>query len=217
MEYNFISGRKLRVGTMYCLAKNYKSHALELGNTIPSEPSVFLKPPSAYVPSGGTVVLPSFSKIVHHELELVVIIGQECHNVDRKRAIDYIAGYAVGLDITARDIQQKAITEGNPWGVCKGFFSSAPISQVVEIEALTGEIPYFDLELYVNGELRQMDNTENLVRPVDELIEYLSHVFLLEAGDCIFTGTPKGVGKIFKGDELKAKLVDFVELKVRVD
>ncbi len=216
MDLEFDNGQPLKAGTLYCLAKNYHSHAAEMRNTVPDEPSVFLKPPSAIVKSGGEIEYPPFSKIVHHEVELVVVIGRACRRVRRRDAAACIAGYAVGLDITARDVQHKAIKEGNPWGVCKGFYSSAPVSQVVDAQRFGGEMPFFDIELYVNGQLRQKDNTKNLVRPVDELIEYLSDVFLLEKGDCIFTGTPAGVGKIERGDLLCGRLGDFVECSVAV-
>jgi acylpyruvate hydrolase len=216
MEFIFTNGKSLQVGTMYCLARNYTGHAKEMQSTIPPEPAIFIKPPAAYIPSGGIIFPPKMSNLVHHELELVVVIGKECRNVHSEHARDVIAGYAVGIDVTLRDIQEKAKKGGLPWAISKGFSTSAPISEIVPAEEFGDNIPQFNLSLSVNDELRQHGTTTDMVRPVQELIEYISNIFWLQTGDCIFTGTPEGVGQIFKGDKLTAELEGFVSVSVSV-
>jgi acylpyruvate hydrolase len=216
MEFIFTNGKRLPVGTMYCLARNYVGHAVEMRSTVPPEPAIFIKPSMAYVQSGGIILAPKISNLVHHELELVVVIGKDCRNVSKEQAKEYIAGYAVGIDVTLRDVQEKAKKEGLPWAISKGFSTSAPISEVIPTEEFGDEIPQFDLQLKVNNEIRQSGNTSNMVRSVPELIEYISHIFWLNPGDCIFTGTPEGVGQIFTGDTLTAELVGYVSVNVSV-
>lgn len=214
--YKFKNGKQLEVKTMYGIGKNYAKHAAEFGGGIPEEPIIFIKPPVCYVENGGTIKLPQMSNNVHHEVELVVIIGNDCANIKASQAGDYIAGYAVGIDVTMRDVQFKAKEKGEPWAVAKGFHTSAPISNVIPAEEFSGTIPDFDLLLKVNGELRQSSSTKFMERSIGVLIEYLSKVFTLEAGDCIFTGTPEGVGKIQSGDKIFAELSGFVSLQIDV-
>lgn len=203
------------VGTMYCIGKNYAAHAREMGGEVPASPVVFLKPPAAYLPDGGVIRIPSFSELVHHEVEMVIVIGQDCANVSRAEAVQYIAGYGVGLDMTLRDVQNEAKKKGEPWAVAKGFVTSAPISAIAPAAQFEG-IPDFDLTLTVNGAIRQSGSTRMMERPVDVLIEYLSSVFTLRRGDCIFTGTPEGVGPVQSGDKLHAKLSGAATLEVTV-
>ena len=217
MDYDFTDGRKLKVGTMYCVGQNYSKHAKEMGSEMPNDPIIFIKPPNAYVSNGGKVILPSISNLPHHEVELVVVIGKDCNNVRTNDAVKYIAGYAVGLDITLRDIQNKAKKDGHPWAVAKGFRTSAPISKIVSATQFGEEIPFFALELKVNNEMRQAANTKEMERSVAVLISYLSGIFGLREGDCIFTGTPEGVGEIKHGDKLHAELKGFISLDVIVD
>jgi len=210
----FKNGKELEVRTMYCIGQNYAKHAAEMGGKVSSDPIIFIKPPAAYIENGGKILLPDISNNVHHEVELVVVIGKNCININEKDAVNYIAGYAVGIDATLRDLQKKAKENGHPWAVAKGFYSSAPISDIIPAEEFAGKIPFFELELKVNGELKQKSSTENMERTVGKLIEYLSRIFTLEPGDCIFTGTPEGVGQIVKGDKLFAELKGFVTLSV---
>lgn len=214
-EIVFTNGDKIKVGTMYCIGKNYAKHAAEMGGSVPKEPIVFLKPPTAMISDGESIVLPDFSDEVHHEVELAVIIGRTADNVPWEKAKNYIKGYAVGVDATLRDVQRRAKNDGKPWAVSKGFKTSAPLSKAVPIGDVKDE--FFDLELRVNGESRQKGSTRNMERSVETLIEYLSKVFILEPGDVIFTGTPEGVGLIVRGDELEADLVGYVKLKVNVE
>ncbi len=209
---NFLDGRKLELANIYAVASNYRKHAEEMGTTIPEDPVIFLKPTSSYVSDGGTIFLPEFSNEVHHEVELVVVIGKDCKNIDVREAHNYIAGYAVGIDITLRDIQTKAKKEGKPWGIAKGFFTSAPISPVVPAYQFNYQIPEFDLLLKVNNEVRQQANTRQMERSVAQLVSFISKVFTLNEGDCIFTGTPEGVGKISPKDVIYSELTGFVSL-----
>ncbi len=212
--FQFTNGQKLDVGTVYCIGRNYSLHAKEMGSVVPENPVVFIKPPAAYITSGDTIVLPPISNLVHYEVELVVVIRDECKNIQQDEAINHIAGYAVGIDVTLRDIQANAKKEGNPWAIAKGFFTSAPISEVVPASQFNGKIPEFQLLLKVNDELKQRCSTSLMERSIEQLIEYLSRIFTLQAGDCIFTGTPEGVGKIVKGDNIYAELTGFVSLNV---
>ncbi len=213
--YTFSDGTTIPVGTMYCIGKNYAAHAREMGGEVPGSPVVFLKPSAAYVPDGGVVRIPPFSQLVHHEVEMVVVIGEDCASISREDAHRYIAGYGIGLDMTLRDVQTEAKKKGEPWAIAKGFVTSAPLSAIIPAALFEG-IPGFDLTLQVNGQIRQSGTTRDMERPVDALIEYLSSVFTLRRGDCIFTGTPEGVGAVQSGDVLRAELSGGVSLEVSV-
>ena len=210
----FTDGTELMTGTLYCVARNYSKHAIEMGGDIPADPAIFIKPPAAYIESGDIIRLPQMSANVHHEVELVVVIGKECANVSKQDANNYIAGYGIGLDITMRDIQALAKKEGKPWAIAKGFATSAPISKIIPKSQIKELNPDFELSLKINGEIRQNGSTADMERKPDVLIEFLSKVFTLNAGDCIFTGTPEGVGQIFPGDKLVADLDGLVNLEV---
>lgn len=216
-KYKVQDSTEISVGTMYCIGQNYAKHAAEMGGTKSQEPMVFIKPPSAFIPNGSSVRLPDFSTNVHHEVELVVLIGEDCHNIEINDAYKYIAGYAVGVDVTLRDIQQSAKNSGKPWAVAKGFHTSAPISEFVPQSTFGNEIPFFGLKLWINDELKQYGNTKDMERSVGQLIKYIAGVFTLRRGDIIFTGTPEGVGQIRKGDRINAELEGFVTVNVGVE
>ena len=216
-KYIVKDGSEISVGTMYCIGQNYAKHAAEMGSAVSENPMVFIKPPSAYIPDGNTVKLPEFSNNIHHEVELVVLIGEDCQNIEINDAYKYIAGYAVGIDVTLRDLQQAAKNAGKPWSVAKGFHTSAPISEFIPQSRFGNEIPFFGLKLWVNDELKQSGNTQDMERSVAELIKYIAGVFTLCRGDIIFTGTPEGVGQIKKGDLIKAELEGYVSINVGVE
>jgi len=213
----FTDGSEIPVGMMFCVGSNYSKHAKEMGGTVPSEPVIFLKPPKAYIQNGETIKLPDFSELVHHEVELVVVIAHDCENVTKDNASDFIAGYGVGIDVTLRDIQNQAKKDGKPWAVSKGFVTSAPISVILPSSMFKGINPEFTLNLKVNGALRQQTNTSEMERSISDLVEYLSKVFTLQTGDVIFTGTPEGVGQIHSGDIIEAELVGLTGIKVYVE
>lgn len=206
----------LKTGTIFCIGRNYVEHARELQNEVPGEPVVFLKPAGSVIQDGGTVRLPEQSSNVHHEVEMVVAIGKKGNHVPVKKALEYVAGYSVGIDVTARDIQQKAKEKSHPWTVAKGFDTFAPLSRFVAAGAVN-DPQNLDLKLSVNGELRQSENTGLMIFSVATLISYLSNIFTLYPGDIIFTGTPKGVAPLKKGDLVTASLGDSItELSIQV-
>jgi len=209
------SRNKVAIGKLVCLARSYRKHAEEMHTTVTENPLLFLKPASSVIFDGGSIIIPRMSKCLHHEVELGIVIGKKCKNVSQKNALDYVLGYLVCLDITARDIQDKAKKNSLPWAIAKGFDTFAPISDVV----LKGDIlnpNNLDLSLKVNGEIRQNSNTKYMIYSVERIIEFISGIMTLEEGDLIMTGTPEGVGEIVAGDMLEAKLGDFCSLKVDV-
>jgi 2-keto-4-pentenoate hydratase/2-oxohepta-3-ene-1,7-dioic acid hydratase in catechol pathway len=214
-EYFFTDGTTLPMGALFCIGRNYREHAAEMNAEVPKEPLVFLKPNSAYLPSGSVLALPSFSALVHHEVELVIVIGEEAVDVPESSALQHIAGVAVGLDLTLRDLQDTAKKKGEPWAVAKGFRGSAPLSKVVPFREVR-DLSSLTVALTQNGALRQRGVVSDMERSIPNLICYLSKVFGLRRGDCIFTGTPKGVGPIRPGDTLHAEIEGSVSLDIQV-
>jgi 2-keto-4-pentenoate hydratase/2-oxohepta-3-ene-1,7-dioic acid hydratase in catechol pathway len=197
-----------------CIGRNYAAHAAELNNEIPAEPVIFLKPPSSLVDTGGQVVLPPQSNDVHHEVELVVEIGETCKDVGEDRALGVIRSCAVGLDMTARDLQSKAKEKRLPWAVAKGFDTFSPVGPMVSAKGV--DMSDLAITLTVNGTVRQRGHTSLMLFPVPKLITYCSSIFTLEAGDLIFTGTPKGVGPVHHGDRLEGRIAGLPPLNVLV-
>jgi len=195
----------LQINNIFCIGRNYVEHAHELQNEVPDQPLVFLKPSSSIILEGDTIRIPSQSSNVHHEVELVAAIGKKGKNIPEKDALGYVAGYGIGIDVTARDVQQRAKEKGHPWSVAKGFDTFAPISPFVSADKLPNP-QNVDLEIVVNGEMRQADNTKLMIFPVAKLISYLSTIFTLNPGDLIFTGTPKGVSPLTSGDSVTATM-----------
>jgi len=209
------SKKKVRIGKIICLARTYRNHAVEMKSEVTEDPLLFLKPESAVVFNNESIIIPTMSSCLHHEVELGVVIGKTGKHVLQHKALEYVLGYLVGLDITARDLQSQAKKHGWPWSIAKGFDTFAPISDVV----LKEDIPdphNLDLILKVNGEIRQQSNTKYMVYPVERIIEYLSQIMTLKRGDLILTGTPAGVGEIVEGDVLEAQLGNSCFLQVEV-
>jgi 2-keto-4-pentenoate hydratase/2-oxohepta-3-ene-1,7-dioic acid hydratase in catechol pathway len=207
--------RETTVGKLLCIGRNYAEHADEMESDVPDRPMVFLKPATAVVRSGDAVHLPPQSQDVHHEIELVAVIGEGGHNIPQANALDHVAGYAVGLDMTARDLQAEAKEKRHPWSVAKGFDTFAPLGPVTPAETV-GDPQELTLRLRVNGETRQEAGTQHMIFPVTELVHYCSQIFTLEPGDLIYTGTPSGVGPVEEGDELEATATDCEPLRVQV-
>jgi 2-keto-4-pentenoate hydratase/2-oxohepta-3-ene-1,7-dioic acid hydratase in catechol pathway len=206
-----LPGIEMSPQNVYCIGRNYAQHAKELGNQVPTTPLVFLKPNTALCGSGSTVLLPRQSMLVHHEVEVVVAIGKAGKNVSKERALDLVAGYAIGIDVTARDLQDKAKASGSPWTLAKGLPTFAPISAFVK-----APLP-LSFSLSVNSETRQRGHTNEMIFAIPELISYLSSTFWLTPGDLIFTGTPAGVGPLKDGDHCVAILGDnLAQLNVSV-
>lgn len=195
----------LTIGSIFCMGRNYQKHAQELGSSVPDEPMVFLKPAGSLIGDRESILLPKQSKEVHHEVELVIAIGKQGKNIPEQDALGYVAGYGIGIDVTARDIQQKEKENRHPWSVAKGFDTFAPISSFIPVKPGT-DFDSMDLSLEVNGNMRQKGNTVDMIFPVTTLISYLSTIFTLNPGDLIFTGTPEGVSPIKSGDSIQATL-----------
>lgn len=205
----------LPVGKILCLGRNYAEHAKEMKSEVPSEPVVFIKPSTAIIGNGGEILLPSISRELHHEVEMVMIISKAGKNIPQREAYGHIGGYAVGLDMTLRDVQSEAKQKGLPWSVAKGFDTSAPVSSFKRKDEVPNPAK-LGLTLKVNGEMRQKGNTSGMLFQPDFLVSYLSTIFTLEPGDLIFTGTPEGVGKVSHGDVLEAELESVGTLRVSV-
>lgn len=199
-----IPGLDTPIHSIFCIGKNYAKHAKELGSEPPSAPIVFLKPTNSVCYDGEVILLPEQSNNVHHEVELVIAIGKSGKNIPLEKALEYVFGFGVGIDFTARDLQQKAKENGHPWSVSKGFDKFGPISSFISFNS--DSFPYFDLELQVNGETRQKSSTQNMIFDISTLISYLSGIFTLNEGDLIFTGTPEGVSSVQAGDLITATL-----------
>lgn len=205
----------LPVGKIVCVGRNYAEHAKEMGAERPAEPILFLKPPTALLPGGGRVVLPQWSREVHHEVEIVVRLGRGGKDLAPEAAGRLVDACAVGLDLTARDIQAEAKKKGQPWAVAKGWDGSAPVSTLSPVTD-PAELAALAFELRVNGVRRQSGRAADMIWSIPELLSFISGRFTLEPGDLVFTGTPSGVGPIAAGDRLEAALDGRARLAVDV-
>ena len=210
------SKEEIVIGKIVCVGRNYAEHATELGNEIPQKPVAFIKPASAVIYSGDTIKYPTFSNEMHHEVELVLLIGENVKDASEKEAEKFIVGYGVGLDMTLRDVQSKLKSKGHPWTIAKCFDTSAVLSDFVLKDNFKLSL---DEKIYlkVNDEVRQKDKLNKMIFKPAELVQYLSSLMTLEKGDLIFTGTPKGVGKVNRGDVLNAGIGGLAELTVSVE
>lgn len=197
----------MQFGSIFCIGLNYAKHAAEMNSAIPEAPVVFLKPRNSLIFSGDSIRIPELSNDVHHEVEMVILIGKKSDNISADEAPNYIQAVGIGLDITARDIQSKTKTTGRPWTLSKGFKTFAPLGNLIDFK---NDIPLqnLDIQVKVNDEVRQLSNTSDMLFSVNQVISYLSHQFTLHPGDLIYTGTPEGVSQIKPGDEITATLGD---------
>ncbi len=209
------SDEEIPVGKILCLVRNYSKHAEEMQSEIPEHPVVFFKPATALIREGGDIIIPPISREVHHEVELVVAIAKEGKQIAESNAGEFILGYAVGLDMTLRDVQNEAKKKGLPWSVAKGFDTSAPVSEIIPASQVKS-FPEMEMRCSVNGTLRQKIRAGSMVFSPEQIISYCSSLFTLERGDLIFTGTPEGVGKVQPGDTIEAELVNFTKINHRV-
>ncbi|MDQ2818684.1 MAG: fumarylacetoacetate hydrolase family protein [Candidatus Eremiobacteraeota bacterium] len=192
-----------------CVGRNYVDHVAEMGSAVPAEPMLFFKPPSALLPPDGTIELPPQSERVEFEGELAVVIGRRCRRATRERALDFVCGYTLINDVTARDLQQ---TDGQ-WARAKGFDTFAPMGPCIATELDPAALR---LRTRRNGDLMQDCSTSQMVFDVPTLIEYVSAAFTLEEGDVIATGTPSGVGKLGAGDCVEIEIDEIGILRNRV-
>ena len=198
---------------IFAIGRNYAEHIQELNNERPDDPVIFTKPDSALILDNQPFVHPSYSKDVHHEIELVLEIGQGGSAIPESEAIKHISRIGLGVDFTARDLQQKAKDKGLPWDIAKGFDGSAPLSALLPVGSFA-DLTNINFSLVVNGTLRQQGNTSLMLFPFAYIISYLSRFFTLKPGDLIYTGTPKGVAAVKPGDRLTGyietqKMLDF--------
>lgn len=183
-----------------CIGRNYAAHARELGNEVPSEPLLFLKPPSALVGTGASILLPPESERVEHEGELAVVIGGRLRRASPERAREAVFGITAANDVTARDLQRKDVQ----FTRAKGFDTFCPVGPWVETDV--GDLGNIDVETRVSGQVRQRANSRAMIFPVPELLSYISNVMTLEPGDLVLTGTPEGVGPLVDGDVVEVEI-----------
>jgi fumarylpyruvate hydrolase len=207
------------VHRIYCVGRNYEDHAKEMGFTGREPPFFFLKPADAalVVPAGetGAMPYPSLTNNLHHEVELVIAIGRGGRDIPAANALQHVFGYAVGLDMTRRDLQNDMKKQGRPWCIGKGFEHSAPIGPITPAE-VAGDIANAEISLTVNGQVRQRSHIRKMIWNIAEIIEHVSAAWVLQPGDLIFTGTPEGVAAVVAGDELVARVDGLSELRVRI-
>ena len=209
------TGEQFAIGKIVCLARNYAEHAKELGNETPAAPVLFIKPASSVIGDGETVRIPQYSQECHYEVELAVLIGKQCQAVSAETAMQYVAGYGVGIDMTLRDVQNQLKAKGLPWEIAKGFDTSCPLSSFVPASAVAD--PHnLKLRLAVKGEVRQNGSSSDMIHRVPQILSHISKIFTLEPGDVILTGTPSGVGPVKAGDVMDAEISGVGSLKVFV-
>ena len=209
------SEEKIPIGKMVCVGRNYAAHAKELGNDVPEFPIIFLKPASNVIFSGDPIVHPSYSNELHHEVELVLYIGEQAKNANNEQAENAIQGYAVGLDMTLRDLQFEFKKKGEPWTLAKCFDTAAVLSDIIlkKDYSLRGDE---NISLSVNGTTKQNSSIKNMIFSPAEIVKYISARMTLEKGDLIFTGTPEGVSKVVPGDGIEAELENIGRISAQV-
>lgn len=207
------------VRRVYCVGRNYAEHAKEMGFTGREDPFFFCKPADALVaiPAGqpGQIPYPSKTANLHYEMELVVALGRGGMNIEVERANDCVFGYALGLDMTRRDLQNDCKKQGRPWEIGKGFDASGPIGPIYP-RAVTGTLSQGSITLSVNGVQKQSSDIAQMIWNIPESIAYLSGLFELKAGDLIFSGTPEGVGAVVKGDKMIGHIAGLGDFEVHV-
>ena len=200
------------IGKVYCVGRNFSDHAVEMNESIEKiEPFFFTKPPQSLT-QNNKIPFPQNTNNLHHEVELVVLIGSECKQVRPSDVQNMILGYAVGLDLTKRDLQEVAKDNRKPWDLSKGFDNSAPVSLVNISNKKT--IKKGKIQLKINGTLRQLGDISQMIWPISELVSYLSNHITLYPGDVLFTGTPAGVGEIKPGDRIEASIENVGSLEI---
>ena len=198
---------------IFCIGRNYEAHARELENPLPEELIVFMKPDTALLRNNVPFYIPDFSNEVHYETEIIVRINRLGKGIEEKYAHRYYEEIGLGIDFTARDLQNQLRAKGLPWEKSKAFDNSAVISEFINISQFANNIKNLPFHLEINGEIRQKGNSSDMIFSVDKIISELSKYFTLKIGDIIFTGTPAGVGAIAIGD----RLIGYIEDKCFFD
>ncbi len=197
------------------IGRNYTEHIKELNNEKPDEPVIFTKPETALLQNNAPFYYPDFSNNIHYEVEIILRICKHGKYIDPKFAGNYFDAIGIGIDFTARDLQDKAKDKGLPWALAKGFNGSAPISKFID-KSKFKDIKNLKFSLMLDGETKQQGNTSLMLFPYEEIISYISKFIMLKKGDIIFTGTPKGVGPIAIGNKLEAFIEEEKLLEVEV-
>jgi len=216
------SDELFEINNVYCVGKNYLDHIKEFENyEIPKEPVIFLKPNSSIISYNEKVRIPSIdgksiSDNLQNEVEFVIAISKDGEDIQEEKADEYIFGYAIGIDMTLRDVQFRAKEKGLPWTVSKGFKTSAPISEIIQKDAIRNPMN-INFDLSVNSIRIQLSNTNLMIFKINKLISYISSIFSISKGDLIFTGTPSGITKLKHGDILEASLENYLNLKIQID
>jgi len=213
------TAERFPIHRIYCVGRNYQEHAKEMGFTGREPPFFFMKPADAVLPVAagetGKMPYPSLTANLHHEIELVVAIGKGGRNIAAADALQHIWGYAVGLDMTRRDLQNDMKKQGRPWSIGKGFDHSAPIGPITPA-AQAGDVAKAGIWLQVNGADRQRSSVSQLIWNIAETIEHLSAAWEMQPGDLIFTGTPEGVAAVVRGDVLEGGVEGLGTLRVEM-
>lgn len=209
------TGERIPVGKIIAAGQNYADHTKEMGAAPSKAPILFLKPATAIVHEGDPIVFPRAGDLLHHEVELGIVVSKNCKDVPAIEAADCMLGYVLALDLTLRDVQAAAKEKGHPWSVAKGFDCSCPISDVAPLgdpSALTD----MEIGLSVDGETRQSGSTADMIWSPAELLSFASGIFTLERGDVVLTGTPAGVGPLERGSVVEAWLGSDLTLRFDV-
>jgi acylpyruvate hydrolase len=209
------TSERVPVGKIVAAGSNYTDHTREMGGSRPDRPVLFLKPSTSIIHEGRPVVVPEYSQLLHHEVELGLVISRECKDAAPDDALDFVLGYLLALDLTLRDLQADAKKRGLPWAVAKGFDGSCPVSEVVPLDDRE-TLDDLALVLAVNGETRQRGSTGDMIWGPAELVSFASRCFTLERGDIILTGTPAGVGPLVSGDVVEASLGGVLSVRFEV-
>ena len=197
-----VNGQLFAPNRIFCIGKNYDEHVKELGGKTPEEPVVFMKPVSSIVAPGESLFMPRHGNLLHHEVEVVLLIGREGRDIPQANALSFIAGVSLGLDLTLRDVQVQLKKAGLPWELSKSFEQSAPLGLLKAYHPGSIDLENLSFTCSVNGELRQQGNTRDMLFPIKSLIHMLSGWRTLRPGDIVFTGTPSGVGPLKAGDRV---------------
>ncbi len=195
----------IRVGKIICMGRNYVAHIEELNNQPPGAPMFFIKPTTALAPLEQPIRIPSYSQKARHELELALIMGKPLFQAKPEDVYPAVAGYAVSIDVTLQDVQDKLKEKGHPWEIAKGFDGSCPISEFVPASEVSDPQDLM-ITMRVNGEPRHNDSTALMIYKIPEIVAAASQYFTLEAGDIVLTGTPAGVGSLLPGDKLEMEI-----------
>jgi len=209
-------GKSYNVGKIICIGRNYSEHIRELGNEVPSEPVIFMKPATSIIGAGEQVVIPPYSDNCHFEVELAILMGKQGKCIPVENARDHIAGYGIAIDMTLRDVQDRLKRKGLPWEKAKAFDTSCPLSDFVAAETIT-DPQNLGIRLAIDGEMKQDSSTALMMRSIEEIIAAMSESFTLEEGDIILTGTPAGVGSVKQGQTMRAEIdqLGYLEIGIR--